>query len=141
MSDLFSTISRNVEKRIDVLRCEIDPQNIFFKTIEAVSVSTIYEIFEVDKREIEGLEFLLSVYDNIRDDLYYHINERNEVFINDESGSKNIEKLCKFMYLVEAKNNTLKQKLAKMGKEKTDNIDQFLKKIKQEIRDIYIEAN
>jgi len=146
MTKLFDNVLDNFKNRMNTLKTEIDPDCIFFKTINEVSISTVYELFEVDKRTIEGMEFLDAVYSNLQDDLYFHIGEANTVTVNEDPGSKNIVKLCEFMYLLEAKMKAINTKIILM-KNKTDkterlkNIDQHLKILNKEIRALALELS
>ncbi len=147
MVDLFDGVLNNFKKRIDALKYNVDPDCIFFKTIDNVSIGTVYELFEVDKRTIEGMEFLDAVYSNIQDDLYYHICETNAVTINENPGSKDIVKLCEFMYLLEAKMKTIDTKIILMKNRSLDkterikNIDQHIKTLNKEIQAMVLESN
>jgi len=146
MTELFDNVLDNFKNRMDEIRIEIDPDCLFFKTINDISISAVYELFEVDKGTLEGLESLSDFYNNIQDDLYFHVWDIR-IVADENPGSKDLVKLCKFMYLVETKMKAIDIKITLINTdiidktERLKNIDEHIKFINKEIKTLALELN
>ena len=145
--NLLDGVIKNVSIRTINIDKKITKGDIFYETISNASKKTISEVFDTEKEILEGLEYITTFYEHIKNGDIYCISKTDTIYLSNFKGSTNINTLCKYINLIDIRNNTMKNKQdlikhnPRLEESRIDVLDTYISTLTEAIKVIIREIN
>ena len=145
--NLLDKVTISISARINNIDNEIKKDDVFYETVSNASKKTIGEVFGVNKETLEGLEHISSLYNHIKNGVWYRVVKIGIISLSHWEGSTNINTLCKYINLIDTRNTVMKNKQdlikhnPRLEESRIDTLDTHILTLTESIKVIISEIN